>query len=486
MQQTVVERSVYPFLGEGKSIDEVDKARQSLEAAYRSFGFPTVLVDIPEQNVLKGVVYLNVTEGQVDRLKITGSKYHSLKRIREQVPSIREGSVPQLASFQEQMNRLNAQSADRKITPVLRAGRTPGKVEVELKVRDELPFHGSIEQNNLRSASTTALRTAINLRYDNLWQRFHSASLQFQISPQNANQVQVWAGTYVLPLFDSDLRLAFYGVGSDSKTGIASAGALTVIGSGLIFGLRLINPLDPVGDFYHSTTFGIDYKSFDENIQLNGADNSQTTTPIRYLPFSFNYDGSQRSDDSRTSFGLGFNFSIRGLGNHQDDFANKRFLAESNYIYFRGDFDRFDRLPYDFEIESKLRAQYSVDPLINNEQFSAGGMQSVRGYYLTQILGDSGISASLSLFSPQLGFGILRNYLQDLRALIFFDYARIWLNKPLPGTAPNQDIAGTGVGLRLNLLRYFYSELDLGFALLNNGTVNPGDSMLQFRLWYGF
>ncbi|MGH8552173.1 MAG: ShlB/FhaC/HecB family hemolysin secretion/activation protein, partial [Methylococcales bacterium] len=215
-------------------------------------------------------------------------------------------------------------------------------------------------------------------------------------------------------------------------------------------------------------------------------DNSQTTTPIRYLPFSFNYDGSQRSDDSRTSFGLGFNFSIRGLGNHQDDFANKRFLAESNYIYFRGDFDRFDRLPYDFEIESKLRAQYSVDPLINNEQFSAGGMQSVRGYYLTQILGDSGISASLSLFSPQLGFGILRNYLQDLRALIFFDYARIWLNKPLPGTAPNQDIAGTGVGLRLNLLRYFYSELDLGFALLNNGTVNPGDSMLQFRLWYGF
>ncbi|MGH8500546.1 MAG: POTRA domain-containing protein, partial [Methylococcales bacterium] len=100
LQQTVVERSVYPFLGEGKSIDEVDKARQSLEAAYRSFGFPTVLVDIPEQNVLKGVVYLNVTEGQVDRLKITGSKYHSLKRIREQVPSIREGSVPQLASFQ--------------------------------------------------------------------------------------------------------------------------------------------------------------------------------------------------------------------------------------------------------------------------------------------------------------------------------------------------------------------------------------------------
>ncbi|MGH8551373.1 MAG: POTRA domain-containing protein, partial [Methylococcales bacterium] len=65
LQQTVVERSVYPFLGQGKSIDDVDKARQSLETAYRSGGYATVLVDIPEQNVVNGVVYLNVTEGQV-------------------------------------------------------------------------------------------------------------------------------------------------------------------------------------------------------------------------------------------------------------------------------------------------------------------------------------------------------------------------------------------------------------------------------------
>ncbi|MGH8500128.1 MAG: ShlB/FhaC/HecB family hemolysin secretion/activation protein, partial [Methylococcales bacterium] len=272
LQQKVVERSVYSFLGEGKSIDDVDKARQSLETAYRSAGYPTVLVDIPEQNVLNGVVYLNVTEGQVDRLKITGSKYHSLEKIRGKIPSVSEGSVPKLSAFQEQVNQLNAQSPDRKITPILRAGRTPGKVEVELKVNDALPLHGGIELNNQRSASTTSLRTLINLRYDNLWQMFHSASLQFQISPQNSNQVQVWAGTYVMPVFDSDMRLAFYGVGSNSKTGVASAGGLTVIGSGLIFGLRLINPLDTIENYYHSATFGVDYKSFNENIAFVDAE----------------------------------------------------------------------------------------------------------------------------------------------------------------------------------------------------------------------
>ncbi|MCI0668096.1 MAG: BamA/TamA family outer membrane protein [Methylococcaceae bacterium] len=484
LQQTVVERSVYPFLGEGKSIDDVDKARQSLETAYRSQGYPTVLVDIPEQDVVNGVVYLNVTEGRVDRLKITGSKFHSLDKIREDVPSVSEGSVPKLSAFQEEMNQLNAQSQDRKITPIMRAGRAPGTVEVELKVRDELPLHGSIELNNQRSASTASLRTLVNLRYDNLWQMFHSASLQFQISPQDANQVQVWAGTYVLPVFDTGMRLALYGVGSNSNTGVASAGALSVIGTGLIFGLRLINPLPGMENFYHSATFGVDYKSFDENIELTGADS--IVTPISYLPFSFDYEGSYLGEKARTDFGLGLKFSIRGLQNNQIEFENKRFLAQSNFIYFYGNLDRKDRLPLDFEIQSLFRGQYSPDPLINNEQFLAGGMQSVRGYFLTQILGDSGISASLSLFSPQLGFGALGEYLTDLRALVFFDVARVWVNRPLPGTAPRQDIAGTGMGLRLNLLRDFYSELDWGFALIDNGIVDSGDSMLQFRLWYGF
>ncbi len=482
LQQTVVERSVYPFLGEAKSIDDVDKARQSLETAYRSAGYPTVLVDIPEQDVVNGVVYLNVTEGQVDRLKITGSKYHSLEKIRDKLSSVAEGSVPELSAFQDEMNQLNAASPDRKITPIMRAGRTPGTVEVELKVRDELPLHGSVELNNRRVASTSALRLNANLRYDNLWQLFHSASLQFQISPEKTSEVQVWAGTYVMPVFDTDMRLAFYGVVSDSKTGVASAGALSVIGAGQIFGLRLIKPLIGLENYYHSATIGVDYKSFDENIDLVDSDN--LVTPISYVSFSVNYDGSYESEESRTSFGLGAIFSFRGLGNEQTEFADKRFLAQSNFIYFLGNLERKDRLPFDFEIRTRLAGQYSPDPLVNNEQFSAGGMQSVRGYFETQLLGDSGIFASLSVFSPHLGWGILRNYLQELRTLLFFDFAKIWINSPLPGVEQTQDLASSGLGLRVNFFRHFYSELDWAFALIRNGAVDTGDSRLLFRLWY--
>ena len=45
-----VERAVYPFLGEGKTVKDVEAARQALEIVYRDSGYATVVVDIPEQD----------------------------------------------------------------------------------------------------------------------------------------------------------------------------------------------------------------------------------------------------------------------------------------------------------------------------------------------------------------------------------------------------------------------------------------------------
>jgi hemolysin activation/secretion protein len=46
-----IEKAVYGFLGPGKTIDDVEKARAALEAAYRDEGYSTALVSIPEQSV---------------------------------------------------------------------------------------------------------------------------------------------------------------------------------------------------------------------------------------------------------------------------------------------------------------------------------------------------------------------------------------------------------------------------------------------------
>jgi hemolysin activation/secretion protein len=244
LDATLIEKTVYPFLGQNKSIDTVEEARKTLEAVYKDKGYPTVLVEIPEQDVVEGLVKLNVVEGTVERLKITGSRYYSLGKITEQVPALAAGKVPHMPTVQQQVADLGKESADRQITPIFRAGSTPGKTEVELRVKDELPLHGSLEMNGRNSESTTRSRLIASVRYDNLWQKFHSASLQYQVSPENYDEVEVWSGTYVLPTGWEDTRLALYGIGISSNTELGtSIGGMSVVGTGSIYGGRLIKPL---------------------------------------------------------------------------------------------------------------------------------------------------------------------------------------------------------------------------------------------------
>src|SRR5215470_8667083 len=50
----IIERTVYPFLGPDKTIENVERARAALEQAYRQAGYGAALVDIPEQRVADG------------------------------------------------------------------------------------------------------------------------------------------------------------------------------------------------------------------------------------------------------------------------------------------------------------------------------------------------------------------------------------------------------------------------------------------------
>jgi len=479
LERSQLERVVYPFLGPKKTIETVEQARDALESLYRTKGFQTVAVDIPEQNVENGVVYLQVVEGKISRLRVKDSRYFSLGNIKTGVPELAEGNVPNMPKMQEQLAALSNQSADRKITPVLRAGETPGTLEVDLKVKDSLPLHGRVELNGRNTSSTSRLRLVSSLHYDNLWQKLHSASLMYQVSPENNEEVDVWAGTYVMPLPSTDAKLAFYAVSSSSNAQIASAGALSVIGIGSIYGARLIKPLPSLDDYFHTLTVGIDYKDFKEDLNLIGADT--ITTPITYLPFMAQYASSLKGKESLTSFNIGVNFSVRGLGNQQKDFENKRFDARADYAVLTAGANFTHNLPYGMEFFSRFSGQKANSPLISNEQFSLGGMQSIRGYFETQALADDGLIGSVELRSPHLAPGNM-DTINKLQALVFIDGGRGWIQNALPGNSKGNELASAGLGMRFQLWKYFVGVLDLGFPLIDLAPVQKGDPKLHFNI----
>jgi len=479
LERKQIEKTVYPFLGLKKSIDTVELARTALEQLYHDNGYQTIAVDIPEQNVQNGIVNLQITEGKVSRLRVTESRYFSLGNIKAKVPELAEGHVPNLPKMQEQLAELGKESQDRTIVPILRAGETPGTLEVDLKVKDELPLHGKVETNGRNSAGTSRLRSLVSLHYDNLWQKFHSASFMYQTSPELPEEVEVIVGTYVMPLFSSSTRLALYTVSSSSTSQIASAGALSVIGTGNIYGARLVRPLTGPKDYTHTFTVGADYKDFKEDLALLGADTLKT--PISYLPFMAQYSGNLRGEESVLAFNLGLNFSVRGLGNTEQQFADKRFLAQSNYMYVSGGLNFKHNLPWGMEIASRLSGQIADSPLISNEQFSMGGVDTVRGYYETQALSDDGATASLELYSPKLNPESWE-FVNKLRALVFFDSAKGWIKETLPGNESQMTLAGAGVGLNFQMWRYFVGELSFAVPMIEQGNVRPGETRFDFRI----
>ncbi|WP_347988578.1 POTRA domain-containing protein [Methylomonas sp. AM2-LC] len=479
IEKKQLERLIYPFLGPKKSIDDVEKARTALEEQYRNLGYQTVSVDIPEQDVKGGLVYLQVVEGKVSRLRVTDSRYFSLGKIKAGIPELAEGNVPNLPKMQKQLQDLAAQSPDRQIQPVLRAGETPGTLEVDLKVKDELPVHGRIELNGRNTSTTSRLRLVNSLHYDNLWQEMHSASLMYQVSPENSAEVDVWAGTYALPVFDNGTRLAMYTVRSASNSQIASAGALSVIGNGTIYGLRLVKPLPAVDNYYHTTTLGVDYKDFKEDLNLIGAD--AIRTPIAYTPFLAQYSGSFRGKESMNSFDLALHFSVRGLGNDQTQFANKRYLASSGFMYLFGDYKFQHDLPYGMEVTSHVTAQAADSPLISNEQYSMGGATSVRGYYETQALADNGVFGSVELHSPHLE-PIEWEAVNKLLLSSFFDIGKGWVKSPLPGSVHSYDLSSAGMGLRFQVLKKITGAFDVGVPFTSIGRVSSGNPRIHFSV----
>jgi hemolysin activation/secretion protein len=494
MRAIDIERAVTPYLGVGKSIKDVEAARQSLEKTYHAHGYQTVLVNIPQQEVSAGVVRLTVVEAPVGRLEIKGSRYHSLQVIRATVAQLQPGVTPDFNQVQKELAQVN-HSEDLHVTPVLRASTTPGRVDVDLDVQDSLPLHAMLEANNRYSANTAHIRLIGEVSYENLFQSNQSASIQYQTAPEHPENAKIWSLSYVIPTVSGPV-FALYAVRSDSN--IAAVGDLNVIGNGNIYGIRVIEPLASTStDFYHNFTAGFDFKDFKQDVQLQGADD--LPSPARYAPLTLEYSATWLAPPdspkhaaaaitamrSNTTFDLGFNFLVRFLGGTDArQFAVKRFGADPNYFIVHPSLQRQQILPGNWSLVGKVEGQIASGPLISNEQFGAGGLDSVRGYTESERLGDDGVRGSLELRTRQLLNGYSPRITQSYLYL-FSDVAHVRILEPLPGQSSGYHLGSYGVGLRFKF-RNLTADVDGAKATTVGYVTREGALSAQFKVNYAW
>lgn len=464
LSATEVEAAVMPFMGEGRDMAAIEGARAALEKAYQGAGYLTVFVDVPEQRIDGGVVRLAVLEGRVDKLYVTGSRYFDQGRIRAVAAELAEGKVPNFNVVQRQVAALS-QTADRRVQPVLRPGREPGTVEAELKVSDQLPLGGSVEVNNAAAAGTEALRAAVNLHYDNLFQREHSLSLTALTAPMDTRQSRVLVLNYLVPL-DDGASLSFGAVNSSSD--IDSLGGTRVLGKGTTLTWRYgLNRIDEHAA--HGLSLGFDVKDLKEDVQTPAG---AISTPLRYAPLQLAYNGSWWGEAGASQqWSASATFGLKpvwqqtrsdcqladGSFGSADQFGCKRRGADGGFTTLKLDWRGNHRVG-PAELALRVGGQLASQPLVSAEQFAVGGADSVRGYPEAAVSADYGVLASLELRSRNLAPALLSAFqganlppFTELVVFAFGDAARVALIDPEPGQPHRSTLLGTGLGLRLGL-----------------------------------
>ncbi|QFI77355.1 ShlB/FhaC/HecB family hemolysin secretion/activation protein [Bradyrhizobium betae] len=492
LPQIEVESAVYPFLGPSKSAQDVEKARAAVEKAYHDKGLQTVSVAVPQQDAQRGFVVLKVTENKVGRLRVKGSRYFDLDNVKSGAPSLKEGALPNFQDVTKDIVALN-RWPDRRVTPALRAGVAPGTVDVDLNVEDTLPLHGSVELNNKQSPSTTALRTSISMRYEDLWQLGHSMTWTYQFAPMNPKDAMVVSGSYLARTEIDWLSVLVYGLKSDSS--VATVGGSNVVGPGQVVGGRAVLTLPSRGDLFQTLSLGVDYKDFKQTLQL-GSD--AFSSPVTYVPLVGTYGATWQGEGRLTQLNATITAGMRGIGSSRDEFDAKRYKATANFISLHADISHTQDFAGGFQLYAKLQGQAADQPLISSEQFSLGGQDTVRGYLESEVLGDYGVAGTLELRTPNLaqyleqklpnpaGDAIKYNAFDEMRLFAFVDGGNARIHEPLTDQQSHFDLASYGVGMRMKTLRYLNSIVFVGVPLTGQQATVANHPRFSFRLWGEF
>ena len=509
LPQEQVEETIYPYLGPGKTVQDVSAARHALQDAYTKAGFVTVSVAAPRWiDRAGGVIGLRVIERRVERLRVVGAKYFVPDAVRAGAPSVAPGTVPNIKQITADLVGLN-QLPDRTVQPSLKPGRHPDTVDVDLDVADKLPLHGTLEVNNRYNADTHAERLTASLSYDNFFQRGDAGTISYTVAPEDVRDAEIESASYLFHIPDSRMSLLFTYLHSNSD--VIALGTTDVAGRGTTAGFRLLIPLGTTtaggNSFTHSLSAGWDYKKYYELDRFGGQDctngsgleapggtpgvtcnfvvTSQTSAPVTYYPLNAAYAANWTGPKSTTDVNISAELGVPALGSSAAQFDNKRFGAPPGFSILRAGVTREQDLPYDLQLWGSLQGQLSNDPLVSSEQFGLGGVDSVRGYLEAETLGDYGFTLQSEFRGPDL-HKYIRGPVRSWRFHLFADTGVINLRDALAGTRSSNGLSSVGVGTRVNLWGYLNGAVQDAQTLNNGPDTKAGTNRVLFRVFGEF
>ncbi len=463
LQSRAFDARMQKYLGAPVSIRRLNELSRDVVLFYRSQGLLAVDVSVPEQRITTGTVQVVVIEGRVGDVRVEDACYFDTCVLANQL-CIEPGDGVYESVLLDELEWLS-RNPFRDIELELAAGEDPGETDVIFHVYDRWPWRFYMGYDDTGTRFTGLERGFVGFSWANALNRDHMMGYQFTGS-SDTKKLNAHAGVYEIPLANRDI-LQFYGsyaeVSSDLAVPFAQDGVAWQVA------LRYRRNLCDWGCLRHHLLGGIDFKQTNTNLEFGGDQVFSSSADI--LQFLAGYRGNWTDGWYSIYLAADVVYGPSGLSGNNTDAAYQtiRAGAKADYVYGRATVEGVVPINSWLDFVARITGQIAGENLLPSEQLGFGGFDSIRGYDMRLVNGDSGYFLNLEARTIPLCIGPCGG---ETQLLGFFDYGNADNHTLLPGEDVSVDLSSVGLGLRYSLDETASLRLDYGVQL-NAVTAQP-------------
>ncbi len=443
------------YTGRWLTLEQILMLRSAITNLYIQRGFTTSGAFVPVQELSNGILKIQVIEGSLERIDIKGANHLQEAYIRERIGLYSQTPI-NIHRLESGLQLLQQDPLIAGLNAELKSGSAPGKNILSLNLTTAEPWRTEIGLENRDSPSVGALRGSFSITNQNLtgWGDRATVSLAMttgirSYSIEYERPINAMQGTVGVRYAQDTSRIVEYPFNAIDIKGITQT-----------LGISYRQPLSRSANSEFALGLGFDLRSSQTYI-LDNVPFSFSVGPeqgySQVAVIRFSQDWVNRSPSQVLAMRSQFSLGLGGLGATVNNSG-----TDGRFASWLGQVQFVQALGGGSLLLTRMAAQLSSSSLLPLEQFSMGGVDTVRGYRQNRVVGDNGILASVEgRFPIWRGNGNDDNALQITP---FFDFGKMWNNR---GAVNIPDlIASVGLGFRYQLNRHLSFRLEYGLPLV--------------------
>ena len=471
-----------PFKNRTLTTEDLERLRLALTLLYVNNGYITSGAIIPDQDVVGGVITVQIIEGSLAKIEVEGHDWFRAGYLRDRIE--RGAQTPlRLEPLQERLQLLQQDRRIEQINAELRPGEKRGDSIMQLNVKEASPWKAWLDFSNYQTPVVGAERGLATIAHQNVTGNGDMFSFTYGRS-HGVNPII--DTSYSLPLnrydttFIASYRRNDFLVVDDAFRSLDLNAKTEIIGFTLrqpiyrtltdelavaITGEHLSNKVTSAFDLPGVSSLFIPGSS-DTGVS--------TVSALRFIQ-EYVHRTSTSVIAARSRFSVGLD--VLSATNNSGPLPDGQFFSWLGQVQAVQRFDDW----WGLQLLGQMNLQVANDRLFPLEQIPVGGRFSVRGYRENTLIRDNAFLASIESRFPLLSYITGEPLLQFAQ---FVDFGHAWNAK---GVTPDpQTLAAVGLGLRWNVLPRDRARFELYWGLPLNHVPHPPGNLQDHGIHFQF